>query len=169
VRWSVILCFVFLWVPASRAQHQEPSLVDRLLRPNLELKNNAQGKKFGANSAVIEKRSTVGTFFLRPNRKEKSFVDVRVLTAPKYSSRSFHEDAVVAASLQNRNVQTSVNLSTSSARDIHDAYDAHNAIAGRGYVAAGPFREQGKSQKSLDRQNPPMTIEQVRELLNKNK
>jgi len=27
------------------------------------------------------------------------------------------------------------------------------------------FREQGKSQKSLDRQNPPMTIDQVRELL----
>jgi hypothetical protein len=31
------------------------------------------------------------------------------------------------------------------------------------------FREQGKSQKSLDQQNPPMTIDQVRELLNKNK
>jgi hypothetical protein len=169
VRWSVILCFVFLWVPASRAQHQERSLVDRLLRPNLELKNNAQGKKFGTDSAVIERRGTVGTFSLRPTRHEKSFADNRVLTTAKYSSRLFHDDAVVAASLQNRNVKTSVNSSTSSARDIHDAYDAHNAIAGGGYAATGPFRGQGKSQKSLDRQNPPMTIEQVRELLNKNK
>jgi len=47
-------------MPTSWAQHQEPSLVDRLLRPNMELKNNAQGKKFGANSAVIERRGTVG-------------------------------------------------------------------------------------------------------------
>ena len=31
------------------------------------------------------------------------------------------------------------------------------------------FSERGKSQKSFDRQNPPLTIEQVRELLNKNK
>ena len=169
MRWSAILCFVFLWVPASQAQHQEPSLVDRLLRPNLELQNTAQGKKFGANSAMIERRGTVGTFFLHPNRKEKSFVDVRVLTAPKYSSRSFHEDAGVANSLQDRNVSTPANMSTSSIRGIRDTYDAHNATVSRSFGDQRPFREQGKSQKSLDRQNPPMTIEQVRELLNKNK
>jgi hypothetical protein len=29
--------------------------------------------------------------------------------------------------------------------------------------------DEGKSQKSLNRQNEPLTIEQVRELLNKNK
>jgi hypothetical protein len=49
VRWFATLCFVFLWMPTSWAQHQEPSLVDRLLRPNMELHNNAQGKKFSAN------------------------------------------------------------------------------------------------------------------------
>jgi len=153
----------------SRAQHQEPSLVDRLLRPNMELQNNAQGKKFGANSAMIERRGTVGTFFLHPNRKEKSFVDVRVLTAPKYSSRSFHEDAGVANSLQDRSVSTPANMSTSSIRGIHDTYDAHNATVSRSFGDQRPFREQGKSQKSLDRRNPPMTIDQVRDLLNKNK
>jgi hypothetical protein len=66
VRWLTTLCFVFLWMPTSWAQHQEPSLVDRLLRPNMELQNNAQGKKFSANSAVIERRGTVGTFSLKP-------------------------------------------------------------------------------------------------------
>jgi hypothetical protein len=156
-------------MPMSWAQHQEQSLVDRLLRPNMELKNSAQGKKFTTASTAIERHGTVGTFFLQPNRNEKSFVGARVLTAPKYPSRTFHENAATAASLQDRNANTPANLSISSVRDIHQTNDAHNAIAGRGYAATGPFQEQGKSQKSLDRRNPPLTIEQVRELLNKNK
>src|SRR2546425_6459120 len=156
-------------MPMSWAQHQEPSLVDRLLRPNMELQNNAQGKKFSANSAVIERRGTVGTFFPQPTRHEKSFADSRALAAPKYPSRSFHGDATAAASLQDRNVSALANVSTMSVRGVHDAYDAHSAIASRGSADQRPYREQGKSQKSLDRQNPPLTIEQVRELLNKNK
>jgi hypothetical protein len=169
VRWFVTIWFVFLWIPTSWAQHQEPSLVDRLLRPNMELQNNAQGKKFVTNSAVIERSGTVGTFFLRPTRHEKSFADVPVLTATKYPSRSFHEDAAAATSLQNRNVNAPANISTSSVRDIHNTYDAHNATVSRSFAGQRPFQEQGKSQKSLDRQNPPLTIEQVRDLLNKNK
>jgi hypothetical protein len=170
VRWFTTLCFVFLWMPMSWAQHQEPSLVDRLLRPNMELQNNAQGKKFSANSAVIERRGTAGTFLLQPTRREKSFADTRVLAAPEYPSRSFHEEAAAAASLQNRNVNAPANISTASVRGVHDAYDAHSAIASRRtFTDQRPFQEQGKSQKSLDRQNPPLTIEQVRELLNKNK
>jgi len=168
VRWLTTLCFVFLWMPTSWAQHQEPSLVDRLLRPNMELQNNAQGKKFSANSAVIERRGTVGTFSLKPNRNEKSFVDIRVLTTAKYPSRPFHE-AAAAASLQDRSVNAPASISTASVRGIHDTYDAHSAINSRGFADQRPFQEKGKSQKSLDRRNPPLTIEQVRELLNKNK
>lgn len=140
-------------------------MVDRLLRPNTELQNNAQGKKFVADSAVIEGRGTVGTFFLQPTRHEKSFVDMRVLTAPKYRSRSFP----AAASLQDRNVNAPANISTSPVRGIHDTHDAHSAIVSHRFADQRPFQEQGKSQKSLDRQNPPLTIDQVRELLNKNK
>ena len=155
-------------MPTSWAQHQEPSLVDRLLRPNMELHNNAQGKKFSANSAVIERRGTVGTFSLKPNRNEKSFVDIRVLTTAKYASRSFHE-AAAAASLQDRSVNAPAKVSTASVRGIHDTYDAHSAINSRSFADQRPFQEKGKSQKSLDRRNPPLTIEQVRDLLNKNK
>ena len=36
-------------------------------------------------------------------------------------------------------------------------------------VGERPFLDKGKSAKSLQRENPAMTIEQVRELLNKNK
>ena len=169
MRWFATLCFVFVWMPATWAQHQEPSLVDRLLRPNIELQNNAQGKKFVPNSAAIEGRGTVGTFFLQPTRPEKSFTDTRVLTAPKYRSHSFHEKAATAASVQSRNLNAPATISTSSVRGVHDAYDAHSTIASRSSADQRPFQEQGKSQKSLNRQNPPLTIDQVRELLNKNK
>src|SRR2546428_12409248 len=110
-------------MPTSWAQHQEPSLVDSLLRPNMELQNNAQGKKFSANSAVIERRGTVGTFSLKPNRNEKSFMDVRVLTTAKYPSRPFNE-AAAAASLQDRNGNTPAKVSTISVLCVHAAYDA---------------------------------------------
>jgi len=39
----------------------------------------------------------------------------------------------------------------------------------REYAGNRPFLDKGKSQKSLSAQNKPLTIEQVRELLNKNK
>ena len=156
-------------MPTSWAQHQEPSLVDRLLRPNMELQNNAQGKKFMADSAVIEGRGTIGTFFLQPNRHEKSFGDLRELAATKYPSRSFYEDAGLASSLQNRKVKAATTISTSSVRGVHETHDAHRATGTRSFAGRRPFQEDGKNQKSLDRQNPPLTIEQVRELLNKNK
>ena len=155
--------------PASWAQHQEPSLVDRLLRPNMDLQNIAQGKKFAAGAAVIEYRGSVGTFLLQPNRVEKSFVDTRVFPTAEFPSRSFNSGSQLSSPAQNRSVNTAMPLSTSSIRDLHDVHDAHNAIASRDFADQHQFREQGKSQKSLDRQNPPLTIEQVRELLNKNK
>ena len=155
--------------PASWAQHQEPSLVDRLLRPNMDLQNIAQGKKFAAGAAVIECRGSVGTFLLQPNRVEKSFVDTRVFPIVEFPSRSFNSGSQLSSPAQNRSVNTAMPLSSSTIRDLHDAHDAHTAIASGDFADQHPFREQGKSQKSLDRQNPPLTIEQVRELLNKNK
>lgn len=156
-------------MPTSRAQHQEASLIDRLLRPNMELRNNAQGKKFVTDSAPIEKRGTVGTFFIEPTRQEKSFADTRALSAPKYVSGSFHRGADTAVSFEDRKLNAQANISVTSVPGIHDTYDAHSTIVGRSSTDQRPFREQGKSQKSLDRLNPPLTIEQVRELLNKNK
>src|SRR5947208_1589192 len=60
-------------------------------------------------------------------------------------------------------------VGTSSVRDIHSANNPHNVTASRIFTDQHQFRDQGKSQKSLDRQNPPMTIDQVRDQLNKNK
>jgi hypothetical protein len=150
------------------AQQQETSLVDRLLRPNMELQNKAQGKKFVASSAVIEHRGSVGTFLLQPKRAEKSFVDTQALTTTKYSFRTVSTPRTVSSS-QNRSANMPGPVESSSIRDIRSATTPHNAGTSRMFADQHQFREQGKSQKSFDRQNPPLTIDQVRELLNKNK
>ena len=168
MRWLRTICLTCLCVSASWAQQQEPSLVDRLLRPNLELQNNAQGKKFVASSAVVEHRGSVGTFLLRPNRAEKSFVNTDALTTKEYPSRSVGTELKIS-STQNRTANIPEPVGTSSVRDIHSANNPHNVTANRTFADQHQFRDQGKSQKSLDRQNPPMTIDQVRDLLNKNK
>ena len=58
---------------------------------------------------------------------------------------------------------------TRTARGPRDAPQSDKKVASRSYAENRPFLDQGKSQKSLNRKNAPLTIEQVRELLNKNK
>jgi hypothetical protein len=170
VRGLTMFCLVFLSASAAWAQSQEPSLVDRLLRPNMDLKNNAQNKKFPTNSSVIQKNGgTVGTFYLKSNRSEKSFQDTRVITTTQHSSSAFHSDKSDAALLQKGTPNASVNFPTSRANGIGDTHDAEKIVTGRAYPEDRSFREEGKSQKSLSRHNRPLTIDEVRELLNKNK
>lgn len=168
MRWLPAVCLSCFSFSASWAQQQESSLVDRLLRPNIELQNSAQSKKFVASSAVIEHRGSVGTFLLQPNGAEKSFVDTTALTTREYPSRSTNVGRTIS-STQYRSANIRGPVESSSVRDIHSANVPHQASASRMFADQHQFREQGKSQKSLDQQNPPMTIDQVRELLNKNK
>src|SRR5436853_4051629 len=66
VRKSFGACLLVLIVLSCvHAQEQESKLVDRLLRPDTTLRNNAQNKKFIADGASINKRATVGTFYVQ--------------------------------------------------------------------------------------------------------
>jgi hypothetical protein len=135
----------------------------------MELHNKAQGKRFVASSALVEHRGGVGTFVPQPNRVEKSFVNTHALRTSEYPSRSAAIGRTIS-SAQNRSTNTPGPVETSSVRDIHIANAPHTAgSSSRMFADQRQFREQGKSQKMLDQQNPPMTIDQVRELLNKNK
>lgn len=136
----------------------------------MELKNKTYSKKFTApNSAVAEQRGTIGTFYLPPNRSAKSFNDAHNYSTTEFSSQSFKDSRSVATT-QNESSNKSASGASASASGGRPAYESNNAIPAREYVEQQrQFAEKGKSQKSLDRQNPPLTIDQVRELLNKNK
>jgi hypothetical protein len=166
---------MFCWaaislLPTARAQDQERALVDRLLRPDTTLQNHAQNKKFLADGASVDKRSTVSAFYIQQKPKPASFAGIRELSSAQFNSRSFYggNRTNVAAQQQAKNSPSS-SYSTSSVTKLRNAPDNQKVKDSRTFADQRPFLDRGKSQKSLDRQNPPLTIEQVRELLNKNK
>ncbi len=153
-----------------RAQDQESKLVDRLLRPNTTLRNSAENKKFIADGVSIHKQATVGTFYVQKKSNSKSFSGTRDFSARQFNSQSFH-DTRSASGISSRQAigPSRPAYATRTALGTRDAAQSDKKVASRSYAENRPFLDQGKSQKSLDRQNAPLTIEQVRELLNKNK
>ena len=153
-----------------RAQDQERKLVDRLLRPDMTLQSSEQKKKFIADGTLINKKATVGTFYVEKKSKSKTFSGTRELSTQQFNSRPFHG---TRSAFENSSQQAVGNsrlaYPTQSARAPRDASQSDKKVAGRAYAENRPFLDQGKSQKSLNRQNAPLTIDQVRELLNKNK
>ena len=153
-----------------RAQDQESKLVDRLLRPNTTLRNSAENKKFIADGVSIHKQATVGTFYVQKKSDSKSFSGTRDFSARQFNSQPFHGTrSASGVSSQQAVGDSRPAYATRTARDVGGAPQSDKKIASRSYAGNRPFLDQGKSQKSLNRQNPPLTIEQVRELLNKNK
>jgi hypothetical protein len=56
-----------------------------------------------------------------------------------------------------------------TASGLRNAPQSGKKVAPRAYPGSRQFLDEGKSQKSLNQENAPLTIDQVRELLNKNK
>lgn len=158
-------------LPMTRGQEQESKLVDRLLKPDMELQNEAQQKKFSADhGGTIDKKATVGSFYLQEKKNGKKFAATRDVSTRKFDSENFRGSKEAAiAKPQREIVNANRAVPTAGLRDVRAARDSNKIVDSREYAGKRPFLDRGKSQKSLDRQNPPMTIDQVRELLNKNK
>jgi hypothetical protein len=171
VRKSVAV-FVLLLAASCcvRGQEQEKKLVDRLLRPDMDLKNEAQNKKFIAGDTSINKRATVGAFYVQEKSNSKRFWGIPGFLTRQFNSQSFHSgrSGFNTSSPQSMGNSQSV-YATQTARGARDAPQSGKKVAVRASAENRPFLGEGKSQKSLNRQNAPLTIEQVRELLNKNK
>ena len=171
MRSLALLLSLVVWLPAALAQDQESKLVDRLLKPDMTLQNTAQKKKFVADGVSIDKRATVGTFYVQKKSNSKDFAGTRDFSAWQFNSQSFRGAKNAANTSSQRQITNSNrSVATPTSRGVRDAPEEGRAARGsRTFAGERQFRDRGKSQKSLDRQNPPMTIEQVRELLNKNK
>ena len=168
-RFYILIC-VFLALSTVRAQDQERKLVDRLLNPDMSLANRAQEKKFTADRRPIDKQANVGTFYIQQKPAPRSYSGTREFAGGEFRSRAFvasRKNANTSSRTEIQNAGTSA--ATQSARGVRETHDARKVVASRNYAGERPFLGRGKSQKSLDRQSPPMTIDDVRELLNKNK
>jgi len=135
----------------------------------MSLGSSVQNKNFSVKPASIDSRGTVGIFYLQRKVEQPRFTGTRAISPQQYNARSSEPAAHAKFGLASRKLDTFETVSTLPASGIQNTADSEKRIATSDFPDQRPFREQGKSQKSLDRQNPPMTIDQVRDLLNKNK
>jgi hypothetical protein len=165
---SLLLCLGVLSAPA---QEQEKKLVDRLLKPDLTLQNAAQGKQFHARSNRIEKQVPLRSFYIPEKSLMKTFQGEREYVANTVTSPRFRYGSAVA------NVTAPYELPTTAERYRSMTAALPKEAPGSGRVMTvsnssetnRPFLGRGKSQKALSQKDTPLTIDQVRELLNKNK
>jgi len=151
------------------AQEQERSLVDRLLKPDMTLQNSAQNKKFIADGQSIDKHATVASFYVENKSNSRTFSGSRDFRSGQFDARSFW-DAKHGNSSVKKTANSAPTFTGSSLHyPVRNSADQDKSAQAHEFAGQRPFLVRGKSQKSLDRHEPPMTIDQVRELLNKNK
>jgi hypothetical protein len=155
----------------ARGQDQERKLVDRLLQPDMTLQNDAQNKKFpGDGSASINKRARVGSFYIHQQTRSKNFAGTRDFATSQFYSQTYHGGRrAYEASPQQTMTNSQFAHASQTASGVRDAPQSGKKVASSAYPGNRPFLDEGKSQKSLNQRNAPLTIDQVRELLNKNK
>ncbi len=172
MRRSFTVCLLLTTAFCSvRAQDQEKKLVDRLLKPDMALQNEAQNKKFGGDgSASINKRANVGTFFVHQKSSAKNYSGTRDFSTTQFYSHTYRGGRTASeVSSQQTLPNSKAAYGTQTARGVRDAPQSGKKVASRAYAGNRPFLNEGTNQKSLNRKTEPLTIEQVRELLNKNK
>ncbi len=137
----------------------------------MTLQNDAQNKKFGGDGSVsINKRANVGTFFVHKKPTSKNYSGTRDFSTSQFYSRTYRRGRTAYdVSSQQTFANSKASYADQTARGVRDAPQSGKKVASPAYAGNRPFLDQGKSQKSLNKQNEPLTIEQVRELLNKNK
>ena len=164
MRFAFIVALCLPLCGTARAQEQERKLVDRLLEPNTTLQNSQQNKQFAGAGAVTAKSASTRAFYVSNKELAKTFGDTRQFASKPYSSRQFAtKDATLPPAHPARTFATGEARGVSAARDGSRRYET------RQYAGNRPFLEQGKSQKALHAQDHPLSIDDVRELLNKNK
>jgi len=172
VRIVVVLGIFVAATSASFAQKQEGKLMDRLLRPNLALVNPGQNKKFANTSAaVVTKTARTKTFLAVPKSSQKTFSNQRTFTPQQFATRHFRAgDTAANISTRSQLTRNDIVIATSTATEAtRVAPESKETTPVRDYPGTRPFLDKGKSQKALSAQNRPLTIEEVRELLNKSK
>jgi hypothetical protein len=170
VRTTVALLTLLAAASPALAQEQEAKLIDRVLKPNMSLANPAQNKQFVATGVVADKRAPSKSFYAPARSNARTFAIDRVITPAEFAARHFRTGESTAIVVSRSPIRkTDAVYSTNSAPDIRVASGSDNIVRGSTFAGNRPFLDRGKSQKALAAHNRPLTIEQVRELLNKNK
>lgn len=155
-------------IPAASAQ--EGKLVDRILRPNMSLVNSAQNKQFEAVAAPGAKHAPSTSFYPPDKSFAKSFPAQPALSPRQLAARHFRAgDTTANVSTRSQLMKAGKVNVASAAYGTRVAPENGHSLPATHFAGHRPFPGRGKSQEALSARARPLSIEQVRELLNKNK
>lgn len=161
---------LLLSIAVASAQEQEQKLLDRLLKPNTTLQNTMETKQFVAGGEVMTKKARTKPFFIPRGWWNKKYAGVKEVRPKDFATEQSRFQGQ-QANTASRNKLTKIDEPYRTAAYVtREARDSRRTVETTDYSAGDrPFLVKGKSQKALSAQDRPLTIDEVRELLNKNK
>lgn len=171
MRVLLLLLGLTAWAGLARAQVQENKLVDRLLRPDMTLANPAQDKKFtGTGGTPVDKKFVAKSFSAGDERTTKSFTGEKDFSAKGFETKKFTRAKRAANAQSNAQLPyANAEFATRKSSLIRTASDEGKVAKTRDYADSRPFLAKGTRQKILSQEDKPLTIDEIRELLNKSK
>jgi len=169
MRSICVVVSLTIFVASVRAQEQERKLIDRLLRPDTSLVNSAQDKKFvAADGTPFDKKFDTKVFYTGEQHSTKSFLGLREFFARKFGAKKSSQSEMVAVTpSESRYARTQ--FATSRSSFVATARDAEKKVKAGEYAESHrPFLAKGARQRMLSQQDHSLTIDEVRELLNRN-
>ncbi|HEX8679905.1 MAG TPA: hypothetical protein VF683_08090 [Chthoniobacterales bacterium] len=169
MRTTLASGILLLSIVAAHAQEQEQKLLDRLLRPEASVQNPNETKQFVSGGDVLNKRVPTKPFFVPRSWWNKKFSGVKEVRTKAFST---HESILAdkQANTTPRNKLTKIDaVYPTTAYVTRDSADNGRTAPTRDYPGVRPFLGRGKNQKALSAKDRPLTIDEVRELLNKSK
>ena len=164
---ALLLC---LGTTAADAQEQEGKLMDRLLKPDMSLQNSAQTKRFRVSGSAPAKTALTKTFHFSQRTRTKSYGGLRNVDTQEFQTRTSRYQRRESRLSGRRAPEAAGSYATADYPAVHAAPEARKTVTSTDFSAGErAFLVRGKSQKALSAQDRPLTLEQVRELLNKNK
>ena len=167
----VFLCLLCLTICSgvARAQEQENKLVDRLLKPDMTLANSAQNKQFtGTGTTPVNKKFEAKSFYSGDERTTKSFTGGKSFSARGYETGKSSR-VEKGANTAGEPGYAKIKFATQTSVLLRTAADEGKVARTHEYSESRPFLGKGTRQKILSQQDKPLTIDEVRELLNKSK
>lgn len=160
--------------PRATAQEQggqDRKLIDRILRPDMSLSNPVQNKSFnGGKSFAAGKASAPRPFWFVNKTNPHRFVSGSFWGAKGFwGGGSQYATAPASTATKFAPFDSDRTVATKT-KSVEAAYDAGRTYRTRPQETR-PFLNQGKTQKELDAQQAarkPLSIDEIRELLNKN-
>jgi hypothetical protein len=176
-KWAVrpvfLLILLLTAASAARAQEQERKLIDRIMRPDTALQATEQTRSFYQGKSSVQDKTASTKSFYSPNH----------VSLKEYNTRSFYDghgywDGSFKYETKEANTKPRflgifplLKRYDTKAVEVKDARESGRSYATRDYETR-EFRGRGTAQGSIDaeyQKNKGMSVDQVRDLLNKNK